>query len=295
MALSSQIGQIRDELDELAVSTWHKVETGPTRGLAFGEESITDHNLFELDRVCQAIEVYKFDHREEALNGADFEWYIGGSAVGWIGMRFQAKKLDDGAYLGLGHRVRRQRQYDQLLRGAAADGMWPLYCFYNGWDGPWPPSIRNAVCPKSVAPTRVGATTGCKHADLEHFGCSLVPAGFVASRHGSPRRVGRLALDTYLGQSRPWSHILERPLPCGSGHVDAGAVLAGVASNLRGWFTPEDEADDRQRDIPVAELGRPESDGRFADLPAWLTAVRGGDSGGGGYRPRLALVLDLER
>jgi hypothetical protein len=78
--------------------------------------------------------------------------------------------------------------------------------------------------------------------------------------------------------------------------VDAAAVLAVTASSLREWFTPEDHVDDRQLDVPVPQLGRPENDGRFQELPVWLTAVRRGDAdGGGGYRPRLALVLDLER
>lgn len=129
MVWSSQLRAICCELDKIAASTWHKIEVGPTRGLAFGEESITDHNLFELDRACQGVEVYKFNHHEESLNGADFEWYIGGSTVGWIGMRFEAKKLDDGSYLELGHRVRERRQYDLLLGGSATDRMRPLYCF----------------------------------------------------------------------------------------------------------------------------------------------------------------------
>ncbi|GAA2903089.1 hypothetical protein Acy02nite_86760 [Actinoplanes cyaneus] len=47
-ATDSQL--IIDTLDDLAMQTWNKILVAPARGLTFGEESITDHNLFELDR-----------------------------------------------------------------------------------------------------------------------------------------------------------------------------------------------------------------------------------------------------
>jgi hypothetical protein len=46
---SAQMLSLITELDVLAAATWHKIKLGPSRGLAFGEESLTDHNLFELD------------------------------------------------------------------------------------------------------------------------------------------------------------------------------------------------------------------------------------------------------
>ena len=51
-----------DRLDGLEEATWDRVQRGPARGMKFGEELLTDHNLFELDRACPAMEVYEFDH-----------------------------------------------------------------------------------------------------------------------------------------------------------------------------------------------------------------------------------------
>ena len=42
-------------LDTLAASTWHKVAVGPRRGLKFREESLTDHNLFDLDGTAPGL------------------------------------------------------------------------------------------------------------------------------------------------------------------------------------------------------------------------------------------------
>lgn len=78
-------------LNQLAEQTWDKILLAPERGLAFGEESITDHNLFELDRHGAPIEIYKFDKQEEGKNGADFEWWVGSDFRQWYGLRFQAK------------------------------------------------------------------------------------------------------------------------------------------------------------------------------------------------------------
>ena len=226
---------LRTELDDLAATTWHKIEVGPTRGLTFGEESLTDHNLFELDRRCPGVEVYKFNHNEEVHNGADFEWYVGGQSAGWLGMRFQAKKLDDGHYLQLGHRTAGVRQYDLLLRNAHLDNMWPLYCFYNGWEGSWPHGVLNSTCPNKRSPFRLGVQGGCNHAKLEHFGCSLAPADFVAQRHRAEPRSGRLTLDDYLSVSRPWSNIFTHPT--GPAITTTDSALHDLTETLTTWFT----------------------------------------------------------
>lgn len=276
-------------LDELAASTWHKIERGPERGLRFGEESITDHNLFELDRTSSAVEIYKFNHPQEAVSGADFDWYIGSDSQRWIGLRFQAKKLDDGAYAELGHRVGAARQYDVLLRQAARDGVWPFYCFYNGWSGPWPAGVTNATCPGDHTPGRGGAgTKACFHAHLEHFGCAIAPAYAVAARHMSPNRRGRLELDDYLAQSRPWSHLFR-----GFDSRDALPVkgLVRALEELLGQWA--DWADGSRDDVDsnaAASVDRPRL---LGELPAWLNAARRGEAGAVGYRPRLAAVLDV--
>jgi hypothetical protein len=291
---AAEIEQLGAELDRLAASTWHKIEVAPTRGLSFGEESITDHNLFDLDQRCVGVDVYKFNHTEEAGNGADFDWYIGDDVAGWIGLRFQAKKLDDGSYLYLGHRVDNEMQYDRLLRSSAADRMWPFYCFYNGWSGSWPAEVRNLTCdhPKNFKPTRAGSR-GCKHADLEDFGCALAPAAYVAQRHSSPPRRGKLELDDYLAHSRPWSHLFGS-LVSDPAQPDTAVALNRLISTLRGWIVPGPSADtDHQVFDPGLRHG-PVGDGRRNDLPDYLLAARAGDPiRTGDDLPRLVAVADL--
>lgn len=282
-----------DTLDGLAEATWDKVQRGPARGMKFGEESLTDHNLFELDRACPAVEVYKFDHPAEALNGADFEWYIGGRIQGWVGLRFQAKKLDDGAYAELGHRVVGERQYDLLLRRAADDDMWPFYCFYNGWDGPWPTGVVNATCPANESP-RGSKDGGCIHAALEHFGCAIAPAHLVAARHRSPVRRGRLELDDYLARSRPWSHLFRRDGSAGD-VMPSRKVATALEEQLASWSGPPRPDDEDGPLDDVLELPDPPRPDRHAELPAWLAAVRRGDPGEGAYRPKVAAIVDVER
>lgn len=279
------------QLDELAATTWHKVEVGPDRGLIFGEESITDHNLFELDYRCPEIEVYKFKHREEARNGADFEWYIGGRSAGWIGMRFQAKKLDDGHYLQLGHRTRGRRQYDVLLQSARVDSMWPFYCFYNGWSGAWPDGVLNLTCPKCLYPRRLALEGGCTHAKLEQFGCAIAPAERVALRHRAEPRAGRLTLDDYLSLSRPWSHLFTSELKRQTGATTT-SILDDLTRRLESWFRPNDgdHAESKQDARPANYPPRLER------LPGWLEAVRDGErfSESRSAPPRVAVVLDAD-
>lgn len=286
------------ELDRLVASTWHKLEVGPTRGLKFGEESITDHNLFELDRTSRAVDVYKFEHPEEVRGGADFDLYVGSATQQWVGTRFQAKKLDDGAYQQLGHTVATERQYDVLLRRAAADGVSPFYYFYNGWPGPWPDGVRNKACPKAVTPTRVGNPKGCTHADLEDFGCAAAPAAFVAARHRSPVPRGRLELDDYLAQSRPWSHLFRgpkgRPLDAHGMPVLLGAALGAWADEADDAATRHDPARrPADADFPDDRI-HPPRPGLLGELPPWLEAARQGvPRQTGGYRPRAAAVVDV--
>ncbi len=279
-----------DILDDLSAETWHKVSIGPSRGLTFGEESITDHNLFELDRRCPKVEVYKFNKAEEPMNGADFEWWVGNDGTGWIGIRFQAKKLDDGNYVELRHRIRGLRQYDLLLENAWRDNVWAFYCFYNGWECGWPDDVPNAACPKGYVPTWDGVgKSACVHAALQDFGCAIAPAIAVARRHsGEPRR-GHTSLEEYLRFSRPWSHLFKsqhsrRVLP-------SEDVTSAIASSLTGWTTAA-APDTLASQIPARRPAPPDR-GIHGAPPPWLAARRAGSSFSGGYRPAVAVVLEV--
>ncbi|MET8358929.1 DUF6615 family protein [Micromonospora sp. NPDC005171] len=278
-------------LNDLAAQTWYKMSVGPSRGLAFGEESLTDHNLFELDRRGAPIEVYKFDKTEEPYNGADFEWWIGSDNTRWLGLRFQAKRLDDdGIYAQLGHRVRGRRQYELLLEQAQRDNIWAFYCFYNGWHGSWPEGVPNAGCrnrSKPAVPVPHGnEQKGCVHAYLEDFGCAIAPASAVARRHQGEPRNGRRALEEHLRYSRPWSHLF------GDRKKDLGLpsqIVRELPAQLSDWARTASDVEGDGR----FESGLPEGQGLHQELPTWLQARRAGAMSREGYRPAVAVVFNV--
>lgn len=277
----SRLASLQNHLDELAATTWHKVAVGPLRGLTFGEEGLTDHNLFALDRAHSMLSVYKFDKSEESLNGADFDWWVGSESTGWIGMRFQAKKLSDGIYSELGHYVRGQRQYDLLLREAHGDGMWPFFCFYNGWNDPWPIGTRNLACPRDRTPVPLSefprkGEGRCTHVALDHFGCAVAPAPAVRDQHRGPRRE-RLALEGYLALSVPWSRLFAAAAASEQVGDSADEILTALEGSLR------------------AATARVELDtiypSRHLELPGWVRAVIDGERDELRYTPRPRVLV----
>lgn len=195
------------DLDLLALETWQKVYVGPMNGLGFREESITEHNLFWLSERHPDLRIRKFGTKEERRNGADWEWWLGSPAEGWIGVRFQAKKLTDGRYLEIGYRaaleerVQCQVLVDEVHNQAQGRALFPFYCFYNGWDH------------TSGWPTGVDWTIGCSQPancanvpDVRVFGCAIAPADRVLdvlTSHPKPREAS-----SYLPLQRPWSWLI---------------------------------------------------------------------------------------
>jgi hypothetical protein len=167
-------------LDSLAELTWDRLHDGPKNNIFFREESLTEHNLFELARRHPGLAIRKFSTTEEAGTGADWEWWIGSDIDGWIGMRIQAKKLDRGRYRELRYRSQSQIRIqcevliDETLSQSRGRALYPFYCFYNGWD-------RTDGWPSDVA-----WTAGCSLPpecstvpNLKVFGCALAPAEVV--------------------------------------------------------------------------------------------------------------------
>ncbi|WP_435588966.1 DUF6615 family protein [Micromonospora chalcea] len=204
-------------MDELAELTWERVAFAE-QGFSFREDSITEHNLFELSRRHPQLLVQRFNGTEEAENGADWEWWVGGRVQGWVSLRVQAKKLGtDGTYHEIAHTTaRRQRQYDRLIEACLDDQakfaapILPLYCFYNGWSVPggnppaWPEHTRNATCPNGIIPPK------CSHLlNVRHIGCAITTALDVAAVHQGPHG-RRTTLNGHLSRSRPWSDIFQK-------------------------------------------------------------------------------------
>ncbi|MBQ1009915.1 hypothetical protein KBX53_02905 [Micromonospora sp. M51] len=222
-------------MDELAEFTWERVAFADA-GFSFREDSITEHNLFDLARRHPQLLVQRFNGTEEAANGADWEWWVGGPGQGWVGLRVQAKKLaTDGTYHEIAHTTaRRQRQYDLLIEACLDDEanfaapILPLYCFYNGWHVPggkapeWPEDTKNAACPNDILPPK------CRHVlNIRHLGCAITTALDVAAVHQGPHG-RRTTLNGHLSRSRPWSHLFHegRPLATSTAARSRPATIA---------------------------------------------------------------------
>jgi uncharacterized protein DUF6615 len=190
---------------ERAVATWDYVVTAAAAGFDAREETLTENNLVEVYRRHPVeVRLRKFSpHVESRRSGADWEWWIGGRA-GWLGLRIQAKRLNRGLrYETLAYQSRNGRQVDLLRASSAADGLVPLYCFYNAWHptaliGPW-------RCP-TVQP------------QAQLLGCSMAPASLILPLIDA--RPPRDQLLDVLPLCFPWSCIV-----CCHGFAEGGASL----------------------------------------------------------------------
>lgn len=246
------VGELVRQMDELAELTWDRVAYAE-QGFSFREDSITEHNLFELARRHPQLLVQRFNGTEEAANGADWEWWVGGRRQGWVGLRIQAKKLAaDCTYHEISHTTaHRQRQYDVLINSCLEDGakfaapILPLYCFYNGWNGPdgmdpaWPENTQNSACPNGILPP------DCTHVpNIRHFGCAISSALDVAAVHQGPHG-SRTTLNGHLTRSRPWSYLFHPPDQPSPGTPDSAAaqVATAVLAHIAGWLAESREGE----------------------------------------------------
>lgn len=203
------VAALREDLDELALRTWDRVSSGPKYNIVFREESITEENLFQLSQKHAAINCIKFTTKDESLNGADWEWWIGSDSQGWIGLRIQAKKLRALQYGDMLYRAASQDEIQcrVLIRecAVASEGraLYPFYCFYNGWnaDDGWPKSARWTIdCSQPANCTNVP--------DVKVFGCGLAPAEAILAEIATSSRPRDR--DTLLPLQRPWSWLFGR-------------------------------------------------------------------------------------
>jgi hypothetical protein len=173
--------------------TFGLLSHGHRKGQAPGEVGLTEHHLTTIsmehpDRVA----VRWFTGTEEAVNGADWEWWFYAGDVGF-GMRVQAKREEwDGSYK-LRYRPNKGRlQSDLLIEDAVASGCFPAYVFYNRRS--WQPDLPE------------GLLTGCGHGPVgeRQFGCTIASA-LVVQRTLLLRR----ASTSYVkNRSLPWHRLL---------------------------------------------------------------------------------------
>jgi hypothetical protein len=229
------------------------------------------------------LAIYRFNNFEEAQNGADWEWWMGSRRRGWICLRFQAKKLKDGVYREIGHRLQGgRRQYDVLIDSAARDEqklsapIWPLYCFYNGWLGSsgteptWPERLSSSQgCPDGHVPPN------CSHAQLADYGCAVAPAAHVAISHQLSAQP--LNLETHLAYSRPWSQLIASAngVDHGTRQHDADNLVYYVQRNVKHWsYETEPMFQERNRTLARRYTGNAERRSTPGEeLPSYADAL----------------------
>jgi hypothetical protein len=196
-------------LDRVASWTWERIEQGDAAQLKFREESITESNLFEIQRSIQGVQVRKFTSHDERKNGADWAWWIGSNDIGWICLRIQAKRVHGMAYKYLEHPHTNEDglveyQHENLITDcesetSAGRPTFPFHVFYNGWD-------EHRFNPTIDFPKRYAAMKR-PHDHIDRcWGCAAV-SSYDVSRILSTAGACRLHVDSYVDDCFPWSEL----------------------------------------------------------------------------------------
>lgn len=243
-------------MDELADLTWDKVAKGEQWGVKFREDSLTDHNLFTLASAFPQLLVQKHSGPTETNSGADWEWWVGSDATGWVVLRVQAKRAHGYTFERLDHRgtYPGEYQYDTLIRECAQrPAHYPLHVFYSGWDdlagAPlWPADALWQACPNRKPPGT------CRHALVREYGCAVASSHDVRALASSGVPKARYAPE-HLSHSVPWSYLFRVP----TARVGGPALAQG-------------EGEDRPAEWTAAYLGS-QRDSWMDALQAQLTRL----------------------
>ena len=162
---SSSSRTLVDTLETLAADTWMRlrdVAALAPRSVRFGEETITDLLMLDLNRLGSTKAFFRPTSKPvEALQGTDFECWVGSDGAGWLRFAIQAKKLDlaKSRYNELGRcvRSRQKKQIKVLEEFAEANRAAPLYCLYNFWEQADPQS-HGTCCQRPYAKEQLGCT-----------------------------------------------------------------------------------------------------------------------------------------
>ncbi|MFE7075768.1 DUF6615 family protein [Streptomyces sp. NPDC057620] len=181
-------------LRDCAERTFERLTSGYLKGIAPGEESFTEFNLQDIKAAhSNQVSIRLFTHQEEALNGADWEWWFFTGNTGF-GMRVQAKRAKHNGSYDLRYRINGRLQSDLLIEDAAESECLPVYVFYNHTT--WPATRNRAD----------SASTRCSHSspDQRHLGCTVTSALTVQRTLLQPR-----TSTAYVRRhSKPWHTVL---------------------------------------------------------------------------------------
>ena len=147
--------------------------------ISYGEETITESCLLEIHRRHpKVVNIKTITKRQEAANGADWEWHLVGRKYS-LKMRVQAKRLGKGAshFSGLLTYTAKgapKPQIKMLIDDANAHSLFPAICLYspNSAKKRWSAKAKIA-CPSGFEfGCLIGDATQVKandHASLEHI------------------------------------------------------------------------------------------------------------------------------
>jgi hypothetical protein len=185
---------LEDVLIDRAAWTHARLSAGRQHGVELREETITQDLLLDISIALPGLSVQAYTTRQEAGNGADWQWEWWFEGRQWFGLRVQAKRLQRlrsgqlGYNLGYvsGGKGAKRRQIDLLIEDAGEAGIPAAYVLYNG------PDLDMAAF-----------TWGCHRLPPKaaFFGVSLLPAAvaldLLNARGDDLASVG--------SASRPWS------------------------------------------------------------------------------------------
>ncbi|WP_151087411.1 DUF6615 family protein [Hymenobacter baengnokdamensis] len=178
------IGLLCSAFSKASVATWNRIQEGHSISYLFGEETLTDLLIRDLLRLrLSGFKMEAFSKPVEGRNGADWEWWFRGKSGKWLGLRVQAKVIDESckgfkhlhhSYVSktkaVGMALKDVYQCDRLIDMANNEDVKrprvPLYCLYSYWNS-LPSSASGRI--KMWSPY---------YNDID-FGCSIVAAQHV--------------------------------------------------------------------------------------------------------------------
>lgn len=205
------------DMDALSRMTWRRVLVGDASGLKMREDSITDHNLFELMESHPELSVRRFNQNAEKKVGADWEWWIGSTRLGWFRLRIQAKRVHDASYRELDHpgAIEGDYQYQTLIDECTkGDATYPFHVFYNGW--------RENRFLEKFESDHYFNSCGCGGSRQDLWGCGVMSSRIVMDLHlGSSAADWRKRsyVPRYMPEMLPWSRLFTFVCPSVSHHL----------------------------------------------------------------------------
>lgn len=179
---------LEDVLIDRGRWTHTRLSDGSRKGVELHEETVTQDLLLDIAMAMPAMAVETFTKRQEARNGADWQWEWWFEGRQWFGLRVQAKRLKrlKSGRFGYDLGYRSGKQLDLLISDAARSGLRAAYVLYNG---------------RELDLSAVGGGCDLLPWEPESFGVTLLPASVAKKlvEHG------RDDFATVAGFSRPWS------------------------------------------------------------------------------------------